>query len=459
MFLLTGAIILLTLTFVYFIRELVMANQTMELKVAEEKVFTAVSRINNGQGTSSNSWGNSGGYLHVPDIPYYLTFVIYEPGSEEVIATNDPFLPLLGVTNGKVKRYFEKDFFFDGDLDILYYACTHEIAGQPIVVAVVMNMDNNRTADLFSRLPSAVLFMSLPILFISFFVSLIITKKTISPVVKITKAAREMTIQKLDNLLPLTGRGDEIDDLSDAFNELFLRIKADFDRERQFSSDVSHELNTPLTVISGQANLLLRWGKDDPVQLEKSLLAIKNESASMHAIIENLLQISRIESGRIKPEIAQVNVSELFTRLSEEFNSLQSDICFNVDCNADIVIDSDWEMLHQILTILVSNSIKFFNASEYAASEKCNITLHAFNEDQKLIIEECDNGPGISAEALPHIFERFYRADQSHSRTAGGSGLGLAIARTLADSIGATIGARNIEPHGVRVWVEIASQD
>ncbi len=436
-----------------------MSNQTMELKNAEEKVFVAAKRINNGQGTSSNSWGNSGGYLSVPDIPYYITFIIYEPDTQNVIATNDPFLPLLAVTNGKVKRHFEKDFFFDGDLDILYYAEAHEIAGEPITVAVVKNMDDNRTADIFARLPSAVLFMSLPILLISFFVSLIITKKTISPVVKITKAARTMTIQKLDNLLPLTGRGDEIDELSDAFNELFLRIKADFDRERQFSSDVSHELNTPLTVISGQANLLLRWGKDDPVQLEKSLLAIKNESASMHAIIENLLQISRIESGRIKPEMSKVNVSELFTRLSEEFNSLQSDICFNVDCDSKIVIDSDWEMLHQILTILVSNSIKFFNASEYAEKEKCTVNLSAFYEEQKLIIEECDNGPGISEEALPHIFERFYRADQAHSRAAGGSGLGLAIARTLADSIGATIGARNIEPHGVRVWVEMGPQE
>ena len=78
MFLLTGAIILLTLVFMFFIRELVMSNQTMELKNAEEKVFVAAKRINNGQGTSSNSWGNSGGYLSVPDIPYYITFIIYE---------------------------------------------------------------------------------------------------------------------------------------------------------------------------------------------------------------------------------------------------------------------------------------------------------------------------------------------------------------------------------------------
>ena len=458
MFLLTGAIILLSFVFLFFVRSLVTANQTSELKKAEEKVFAAVKRINSGQGIDSNSWGNRGGYLSVPDIPYYITFVIYESETQNVIATNDPFLPLLEVTNGKVKRYFEKDFFFDGDLDILYYAELHEIAGQPIIVAVVINMDNNKTADMFSRLPTAVLFMALPVLLLSFCVLLIITKNTINPVVKITKAAKTMTTEKLDNLLPLSGRLDEIDELSDAFNELFLRIKADFDRERQFSSDVSHELNTPLTVISGQANLLLRWGKDNPEQLEKSLLAIKNEATSMHAIIENLLQISRIESGRIKPEMSKVKVLDLFKRVAEEFNTVQENVKFNITCGDDIEVLSDSEMLHQILTILVSNSIKFFNASEYA-KEECVVNLKALYEEGKIIIEESDNGPGISEEALPHIFERFYRADQAHSRAAGGSGLGLAIAHTLSDSLGATIAARNIEPHGLRFWVEMPAQE
>ena len=261
-----------------------------------------------------------------------------------------------------------------------------------------------------------------------------------------------MTTEKLDNLLPLTGRGDEIDELSGAFNDLFLRIKADFDRERQFSSDVSHELNTPLTVITGQTNLLLRWGKDNPEQLEKSLLAIKNESASMHAIIENLLQISRIESGRIKPELSKVNIYDLFTRVAEEFKTVHQNLRFEIDCSQKAVISTDGEMLHQILTILVSNSVKFFKASEFAQDE-CVVCLRAFTSDGKTILEESDNGPGISPEVLPHVFERFYRGDEAHSRAAGGSGLGLAIAHTLADSLGATIEASNVEPHGARVRV------
>lgn len=439
-FLLTVAVILLSILFLFFVRSLVNANQTEELKNAEEKVFSAM------------AFSSVSGYLSQAEIPYYVTYLVYDAKTQNTIATNDPFLPYLTVTNGKALRYFEKDFFFDGDLDILYYAQEHIFKKRKIVVAVAMNMDNNSTAALFSNLPLALLFMSLPILLLSFFVALFITKNTISPVIKITKAAKSMTTEKLDNLLPLSGRGDEIDELSGAFNDLFLRVKADFDRERQFSSDVSHELNTPLTVISGQANLLLRWGKEDPEQLEKSLLAIKNEAKSMHIIIDNLLQISRIESGRIKPSLADVNIKELFTRLSEEFRTLEQEVLFNIDCSDEIQLTTDGEMLHQIFTILVSNSIKFFSASDYA-SEKCIIGLKAYNQNGRIFLEETDNGPGINEQALPHIFERFYRADEAHSRSAGGSGLGLSIAHTLADSLGATIEAGNNKTHGV--WFRV----
>ena len=316
---------------------------------------------------------------------------------------------------------------------------------------------------IFKKLPAALLFMIIPILIISFFVSLFITKNTISPVVKITKKARTMTTENLDGQLPLSGRGDEIDDLSKAFNELFLRIKADFDRERQFSSDVSHELNTPLTVISGQANLLLRWGKDNPEQLEKSLLAIKDEAKSMHAIIENLLQISRVESGRVKPQVCEVSVRELFERVQAEFSAVVPEVKFDIETarvagNAvDDVINTDPEMLHQILTVLVSNSVKF-------AGEKCTVKLgikRSFINDNEtddvghFVIYESDDGPGIAGETLPHVFERFYRGDEAHTRSAGGCGLGLAIAKTLCGALGAEIKAGNVEPHGARFEIII----
>ena len=435
MFLLTMTVIFLSFAFLFFIRSLVHSNQTAELKKAEAGVYEAVKSL--------VAYGDSRKFSGGPaiyEIPYYFTYVVWDFDTNNIIATNDPFLPLLEPTKGKSVRYFVKDFFFDGDLDIQYYAQAHSFGGRRIVVAVAMDIENSSTSMIFSKLPLALLFLSLPILLLSFFVSLFITKNTISPVVKITKAAQTMSTKNLDSLLPLSGRGDEIDELSDTFNELFLRIKADFDRERQFSSDVSHELNTPLTVIKGQTNLLLRWGKDNPEQLEKSLNAIKNESNSMQAIIENLLQISRIESGRIKPELSQVKIQEMFERVALEFTSVNEAVTINHD-RAELVLSTDVEMLHQILTILVSNSIKF-------SGKECTVTLKAWQQDGMLFIQESDNGPGISDKDLPYIFDRFYRADEAHTRAAGGSGLGLAIAKTLCQSLGAEIKAGNSESQG-----------
>ena len=430
MFILTTSVLLLSIGFLLFVRSLVKATQTTQLKSAEKAVFVNI--VNRKS----------------VDIPYYMTYIVYDTKTENLLGTNDPFLPLLKPSEGKALRYYEKDFFFDGDLDILYYAESHYVGNSWIVCAVALNIDNDSFSMIISKLPLALLLMAIPVLIISFFVSLFITKNTIKPVVKITRSAQTMTTENLDGQLPLSGRDDEIDELSRTFNELFLRIKADFDRERQFSSDVSHELNTPLTVISGQANLLLRWGKDNPQQLEKSLTAIKDESKSMHAIIENLLQISRIESGRIKPMVSKVDIKELYSRVADEFSSVAPQAGFEIACDGDCVIDTDPEMLHQILTILVSNSVKF-------SEGKCTVSLQAGTNEEGVLLRVSDDGPGIAKKTLPHIFERFYRGDEAHTRSAGGSGLGLSIAKTLCSALGAQITAGNIKPHGAVFEIQV----
>lgn len=431
MFILTVSTILLSLSFLYCIRSLVKRNQTEMLMASENHIFEELYTLE-----------EDDSFLLSSELPYYHTYIAYDSDTEEVLATNDPFLPLLKESGGKAIHYFEKDFFFDGDLDVLYFAKAHKLGNRNIVIAVSENIENDSFTKLFPQLPSALLLMALPVLLLSFLFSLLLTKNTIKPVTKITRAAQTMTTENLDGQLPLTGLGDEIDELSSTFNDLFLRIKADFDRERQFSSDVSHELNTPLTVISGQAGLLLRWGKDNPEQLEKSLNAIKDEAKSMHAIIENLLQISRVESGRIKPQLCIVDVGELFARVEQEFSAVASEVKFTLECPAPVTIETDPEMLHQILTVLVSNSVKF-------AGGKCTVGLSAVaGEDGRIMICESDDGPGISEEALPHVFERFYRGDEAHTRAAGGSGLGLSIAKTLIEALGGEIKAENIKPHG-----------
>lgn len=429
MLLLSVCVLLISVLFVLVVNIFVKRNTARELSKACSEVILAVN-------TNSQS--------DFRTLPYFVSFAVYEKETKSVLASNDPFLPLLKDSGGRARRCFIKNFFYDGNLDILYVAKEFYYKSVLYTAVVSINMDSDTSSETYRNLPKAVCLIVIPIFFISFLISLLITRNTIEPIVKITRAAKKISISDLDGaekLLPVSGADDEIDELSKTFNELFKKLKRDFDRERQFSSDVSHELNTPLTVISGQTNLLLRWGKDDPVQLEKSLEAIRDESKSMHAIISNLLQISRIEAGRIKPAFTTVKLQVLFKRLSEEVKSFSQNSELTYSCD-DIVLETDEEMLHQVLTVLISNSVKF-------ADKKCLIELRAKkSKDGEIIIEEEDNGPGLADKDLPHIFERFYRGDESHTRKVGGSGLGLSIAKTLITAIGGTISAKNASTYG-----------
>ena len=431
MLLISFVVILMSVFFVFVVNNFVKRNLALELNKAMSEAILAVNT-------------NSETDLHA--VPYFLSYVVYEKETKRVIASNDPFLPLLQDTDGKAKKFFIRDYFYDGNLDIFYVAREFSYRDILYTAVVSMNMDSDTSSEIYQNLPKAILFIVIPILLVSFLISLFIARKTIEPVVRITRSAEKFSLSDSKeasggDFLPVSDYDDEIDQLSKTFNELFKRLKRDFDRERQFSSDVSHELNTPLTVISGQTNLLLRWGKDEPAQLEKSLAAIRDEARSMHAIISNLLQISRIESGRIKPNFSNVKLDVLFRRLSEEVKSYSPNSELTFSCG-EISLFTDEEMLHQVLTVLISNSVKF-------ADKKCIVELYAEkSSDGKIIIEEEDNGPGLKEKDLPHIFQRFYRGDESHTRKVGGSGLGLSIAQTLVTALGGTISAKNASTYG-----------
>jgi len=235
----------------------------------------------------------------------------------------------------------------------------------------------------------------------------------------------------------VTGTGDELDTLASTFNDLFSRLKADFDRERQFTSNVSHELKTPLAVILGHANLLRRWGKNDSVQLEKSINALITESHSMEAIITNLLLLSRLETGAEKLSMAPVLVKPLLNRLADDTRVWSPQTVFTFDkVPATTGVQAEEELLYQTFTIIVSNSIKF-------TPSPAHITIEAHRDGNMSVITFTDDGPGIEPEILPHIFERFYRGDPSHNRNAGGSGLGLAIAKVIMNVMQGSISAGN----------------
>ena len=371
-----------------------------------------------------------------PDVPYFITWSVFGD-QEQAIWTNDQFLPRLPDTGGKTRHYLAKDLFIDGDMNILYMSSIVEIEeNQSLLVVVALNMDTDKSSKIFTGLPEAIAFTIIPIILISFLISLLIARSTMKPVVKMTESAKKISITNLSSKLHVTEKRDELDELATTFNGLFEKLQKDYQREKNFTSDVSHELKTPVAVILGQANLLRRWGKNDPVQLEKSIDILIKEAKSMESIINNLLQLSRLENGKIKARIQPVDVLPLFIRLKEEVRTLGDDAQLDFENPKLMVLETDEELLHQVLMAVISNSIKF-------KGRGCRIKIHTVAENRKFSIFVEDNGTGFQKGTEDLVFGRFFRGDESHTRKVGGSGLGLSIAKAIVESLGGEISAYN----------------
>lgn len=199
----------------------------------------------------------------------------------------------------------------------------------------------------------------------------------------------------------------------------------------------------------GQANLIRRWGKDDPKQLEKSIATIISETKAMETIIYNLLQMTKIENGQILPQKESFLLLELTDEIVQELEVLDNSAVLNFDFPKNLSMNTDYALLHQVFMILISNSLKF-------CAKPIVINFKAVSKDKKTIISISDNGQGFSKEILEHVFERFFRGDDAHTRSVGGSGLGLSIAKTIVQSLGGTICASNDEnTNGAKITITL----
>jgi len=220
------------------------------------------------------------------------------------------------------------------------------------------------------------------------------------------------------------------------FHDL-TRLKQLERTREEFVANVSHELRTPLSLIKGYVETLLDGAKDKPAVASKFLQTIARNSERLQFLIEDLLTISELESGRLRMSLQTVALRPLVEKVVEDFKSrAQSRKVTLINNVPDLIARADSDRLQQVLGNLVDNAIK------YGRSEgRVEITGQAADGGA---IELCvqDDGPGIPAEALERVFERFYRVDKARSREQGGTGLGLAIVKHIVQS------------HGGRVWAK-----
>lgn len=258
---------------------------------------------------------------------------------------------------------------------------------------------------------------------------LLIAKKALQPISKITGTASE--IEKGDLSLRIEGidTKDEVGHLASTFNSMLEHLEVSFKRERQFSSDASHELRTPVSIIMAYSEeLIASWNKkiecsEDEI---KSLELIHSEGKKMNIIISQLLMLARGYEGKYPVEIENVDLNEIISVVVEQMQdrASESDISLQYEPNDGLLCMADQSLITQMLINLIENGIKYGNPGGYV-----RLIAKRENNGTKITVE--DNGIGISPEDLPHIFDRFYRADKSRDRS--GTGLGLSIVKWIVD--------------------------
>ncbi len=261
---------------------------------------------------------------------------------------------------------------------------------------------------------------------ISSIIGTIISRKMLRPIDNMTQTARSISAGDLDTRLDLVDSHDELKDLAVTFNEMLDRIQGSFEQQNVFVSDASHELRTPISVIQGYANLLQRWGKEDQEVLDESIAAIKSEADYMKELVEKLLFLASADKKKQRLEISPVVLHELINEVLKESQMIDSTHHISSEVNDKIMLNGDRTLIKQALRIFIDNSLKFTPSGG-------TIKLNSFLRGNQAVISVEDNGIGIAAEDLPHIFNRFYKSDKSRIREGGGAGLGLSIGKWIIE--------------------------
>ena len=253
------------------------------------------------------------------------------------------------------------------------------------------------------------------------------------PLQQIVAASRQMPSAQAKLLMP---RGPhEVQELTQAFNEMNSRVQASQKSQREFVANVSHELKTPLTSVQGFAQAILDGTADTPESRQQATRVIYDEAGRMHRMVLDLLELARLDAGTLDLQRLPVDLPALLNNVAEKFTpqARAAQLSIRVETTALPTVTGDGDRLAQVFTNLVDNALKNTPAGG-------SVTLRAALTGSEVQVNVVDSGAGISPEALPHIFERFFQADPS--RPGGekhGTGLGLAIVREIVKAHGGKI--------------------
>lgn len=250
-------------------------------------------------------------------------------------------------------------------------------------------------------------------------------EKLFLPLKDMSRLANRLTVNNLQSeRINLAGTKNELKDLAVTINQMLDRIELSYESQKQFVSDASHELRTPIAVIQGYVNMLDRWGKSDTEVLEESIEAIKNESKAMQELVEKLLFLSRHDKKTLRLEKHMFNMRVLVEDMLKETKMVTTNRIVETKALEDVIVYGDKQALKQAIRVFVDNAVKY-------SSDGDSIYISCENKEGDCVISVEDTGIGMTKRDIDNIFERFYRSDHVRDRKINGHGLGLSIAKLI----------------------------
>lgn len=288
-------------------------------------------------------------------------------------------------------------------------------------------------------------------LIVSFLGAILISHYFLSPLQKLVNTMKIMQEDPMTNeRTPLPKDKNELWELTKSSNHMMDQVQRYIHQQEQFVEDVSHELRTPVAIIEGHLQMLNRWGKDDPEILSESLEASLQEIDRMKALVQEMLDLTRIDQEELQYQNETCVAHSLVQQVLNNFQILYPDFSFvlNDELLEPVEVCICHRHLEQLLVILIDNAVK------YSTDKKVvHVTLSANTRHLEIAVQ--DFGEGISEEDLQKIFDRFYRVDKARSRQKGGNGLGLAIAQKLVEVYHGKLSVDSILDEGTVFHIEL----
>jgi signal transduction histidine kinase len=296
----------------------------------------------------------------------------------------------------------------------------------------------------------------------------VLMKQPLMPLVVLTEKAADIGRKQLGERLPVIPTGDELERLTHSLNGMINRLEEALDHNYRFSADASHELRTPLTIMRGEIEEMLRV-EDLPAQAIGNLVSTLEEIERMSRIVNSLMAITRLDAGGERMDMQVLDLSALAETTMEHMRLLAEEKGLQMTCACEraVYVYADPMRIKQVLVNLIDNAIKYSRPEQLIGGDDAEdveqgslpleggVDVSVFAAGSVAHLKVADRGIGISAEALPHVFDRFYRADLTRSRGAGGVGLGLAIVKAIVMAHDGSVSITSKPGEGSTVLVQL----